>query len=312
MRRLPDHLKGLLLTGIGVLVLSPDSLLVRLIAIDQWSMVFWRGVLTAAALTGYLAICHGRRTAAKFRAMGTAGLAVVVVLATGSSFFVIALNHTSVANTLVIVSTAPLFASAFSWLYLVEPVPARTVGAIVAAIGGIAILASDSAGAGFFAGDVAALVTAICMAGSLTLIRWSGDLDMIPAIATSGVLSALVVLPWATPLAVAPDQIGLLLLLGLGVLPIAFALTALGPRYLPAAEVALILLLETVLGPLWVWLAIREEPSRGALIGGAIVVVSLLLHAVLGWRDPKRSIQRPVDLTDGSRRNSSPSRRSAP
>ncbi|MFQ5468396.1 MAG: DMT family transporter [Kiloniellaceae bacterium] len=287
MDRLPDHLKGLLLTVGGVL-------LVRLIEADPWTMMFWRGALMALGLGGFLVLYHRRRTPARFRAMGANGLLVAVILAAGSVLFILALNNTSVANTLVIVAAAPLIAAVFSHAFLGEPASPRTWGAVVVALSGIVVLASGSARGGTLAGDLAALGTAVCMAGSLVLIRRVRSANMLPAMALSGGLGGLVVAPWAAPFSIAPDQIWLLLILGLVVLPVSFGLLTLGPRYLPAPEIGLILLLETVLGPLWVWLVIGEEPGQRALVGGAIVISALIGHSLLALRR-----RAPVQVNPG-------------
>ncbi|MFQ5775361.1 MAG: DMT family transporter [Kiloniellaceae bacterium] len=294
MERLSEHAKGLVITTVGVLVLTPDSLLVRLIALDSWTMVFWRGVLLMLALSGFLAAYYRGEAPARFRAVGATGLAAAAVFAAGSVLFIVALHHTSVANTLVIIAAAPLIAAVFSRLFLAEPVPVRTWAAILAAIVGIGVLASDSARGGTLGGDLAALGTAVCMAAGLTLIRRARARNMVPAMALSGALSALAMLPLASPLTVQAEQVGLLLLLGLFVLPVAFALVTLGPRYLPAPEVGLILLLETVLGPLWVWLALGETPSARALIGGAIVIAALIAHSALALRHSRRQSDAEV------------------
>ncbi len=278
------HRRGLTITTLGVLVLSPDSLLVRLIAVDQWTMVFWRGILMALALALFYGIAYRRGALDRFRAIGAAGLAIAGIFAAGTILFVVALNHTSVANTLVIISAAPLFAAIFSRVFLAEAVSPRTWAAILAALGGIGIIVSGSVRGGTMDGDLAALGTAVCMAGGLSLVRRRRDLDMVPAMALSGLLSALIVLPLAAPLALDPRQAGLFLLLGLIVLPVSFGLITLGPRYLPAPEVALVLLLETVLGPYWVWLVIGETPSSRAFIGGSIVIGVLILHSALALR----------------------------
>ncbi len=280
----PGHRYGLMITTLGVLVLSPDSLLVRLIAVDQWTMVFWRGILTALALTLFLGVTYRRGTVDRFRAVGAAGLVIAGIFAAGTILFVVALNHTSVANTLVIISAAPLFAAIFSRVFLAEVVSPRTWAAIVAALGGIGVIVSGSFQGGTTDGDLAALGTAVCMAGGLSLIRRGRDRNMVPAMALSGLLSAVLVLPLASPLAPDQGQAGLLLLLGLIVLPVSFGLITLGPRYLPAPEVALVLLLETVLGPYWVWLVIGETPSSRAFIGGSIVIGALILHSALALR----------------------------
>ena len=295
MERLPEHVKGLLITGTGVLILTPDTLLVRLIATDQWTMVFWRGILLMIALAAFLAVYYRGEAWARTRAIGWTGVAVAASFAVSSFLFIAALAHTSVANTLVIVSASPLIAAIFGRVFLAESVPARTWAAILITMGGIGILVSGSPGSGTIDGDLAALGTAAGMAGAWTIVRRARSINMVPASALSGGLSALAVAPFATPFALSGGQAGLMLLLGLVLLPVAFGLMTLGPRYLPAPEVALVLLLETVLGPLWVWLVIDEEPSAHALVGGAVVISALIGHSILALRQEHRAA-RPHPL----------------
>jgi drug/metabolite transporter (DMT)-like permease len=294
MGQLPDHIKGLSIATLGVLVLTPDSMLVRLIGLDSWSMVFWRGLLNMLVLTLALIVTYRGRTLALFLAIGRSGLAITALFSTGSVLFILALHNTSVANTLVIVAATPLITAILSWLFLAEPVPRRTWLAILAAFAGIAILVSDSPRGGTLAGDLAALGTAACLAAAMALIRRAKALNMVPAMALSGGVSALVMLPFAAPLSVAPGEVWLLLVLGVVVLPVSFGLTTLGLRYLPAPEVALILLLETVLGPFWVWLVLNETPSTRALIGGGVVVAALILHSLATLLRPRGHAQRAL------------------
>lgn len=281
MAGLPDHVKGLLITGAGVLALSPDALLVRLIAIDPWTMIFWRGLLMALSLAAWQLATRGPAGLAGLWTLGRAGLAMAACFAASSVFFITALAHTSVANTLIIFSAAPLFAALFSRVFLAEIVAPRTWGAIVGALAGIAVIVSDSPGRGSLAGDLSALAGAVCIAALLSVARRTRARNVIPTMAAAGLLSACIVAPLAAPLALGAAQAGLMALLGLAVLPLAVVLTLLGPRYLPAPEVGLILLLETVLGPYWVWLALDEVPTNRALLGGAIVLGVLVLHSAL-------------------------------
>ena len=146
MERLPDHVKGLLITGGGILVLTPDSLLVRLISADAWTLLWWREVLMAVGLAvGLLAVYRGK-TASAFRAVGRSGCFIAFIFAGSSISFILALTYTSVANTLVIVSAAPLFSAIFARVFLAETVPRRTWGAILLSLVGIGLLVSDSLG----------------------------------------------------------------------------------------------------------------------------------------------------------------------
>ena len=284
MDRLPDHVKGLLITVAGVLLLTPDTLLVRLIAIDPWTMIFWRGALVMLGLVAYLAWADGRRVLGRFRTDGGSTLMVALIFTISAVLFILALDMTSVANTLIIIASSPLFAAIFGRIFLGEAVPARTWAAIGTTLGGIGVVVSGSLGGGTLPGDLAALGTAVCLAVSLTLLRRARAHNVVPAMALSGLFSAIVTLPLAAPFAMDTTQAGLLVLLGLIILPVSFTLTMLGTRYLPAPEVGLIMLLETVLGPLWVWLVLGEAANARALLGGGIVIATLIVHSALAVR----------------------------
>ena len=279
---MPPHDRGFLLTLSGVVLLTPDTLLVRLVDTDPWTMTAWRGLLAGTSILVGFIIFRGRNAFAEMRALGAAGLAVSVLYAVNATTFVVALHFTSVATTLVILATTPLIAAALSFTVLGERVAGPTWAAIGAGMAGIGVVVWDGLGRGTAFGDFCALITATTLAATFVVIRRRRDLNMVPAAGLGNLLSALAVLPAAQMLSLAAPQIGFALLMGVAVLPVAFALLTLGPRTVAAPEVALLLLLETVLGPLWVWLGVGERPGNAALLGGAIVVATLVVHSL--WR----------------------------
>jgi drug/metabolite transporter (DMT)-like permease len=288
-----DHAKGLVLATLGVLVLTPDTLLIRLIDTDQWTMVFWRGLLMGVALIGGSAVVDGGNFFSGVRGLGRTGIAVASAYTVSSFLFVAAVSNTSVANALIIIAASPMFAAFFGWLALKERVPLRTMIAILATMSGIALVVWEGLGQGHWSGEAAALGTAVAMAAIFVMVRRRKSLNMVPAAGWGGLLAALICLMFglAAPLTIAADDVGWLLVMGLIVLPVSFALITLAPRYLPAPEVGLLLLLETVLGPFWVWLALGEEVGAMALAGGLIVVTTLVIHSVLALRAAKSGDQ---------------------
>lgn len=280
-----DHVRGIVLTVTAVLVLSPDALLVRLIDTDPMTLIFWRGALSALAILLALGCLWGRSTLANLLLIGRPGLLAGGISAVGTILFVYALRNTSVANTMVILAATPLFSALLSRLFLGERVARRTMLAIGVGVGGILLLFAGNLGQGTLVGDLCALAAASLWAGNLVVLRHARSVNMTPAVALGGALAALLALLFgATPLAVAPADFGLLLLLGGLVLPLSFALITLGPRHLPAAEVSLILLLETFLGPLWVWWALGEVPNAPTIIAGALILTTILLHSLASLR----------------------------
>ena len=293
--RLADHQKGLLLTTLGVLVLTPDSLLVRLAGLEPFTLLVWRGALQTLGILAILALLHPGQVMTQIRAIGRCGLLLAIVFTGSTLCFILALSHTAVADVLIIVAVAPLVAAVLSRSFLGEGVPLRTWLAIGATLLGIGLLVVEDLGSGSLWGDFAAFCCAICIGASLTITRHGRAVSMVPAMSLAGTLTALVALPLALVLEPGPmiptgPHLVYVVLMGLFVAPISFALITAGPRYLPAAEVGLLMLLETVVGPVWVWLVIGEYPGDLALVGGGIVVAALAGHALAGNRQRRAAL----------------------
>lgn len=274
--------RGLCITVAGVLCLSPDGLLIRLISTDQWTLVFWRGAFMAAGLLAFILLRNRNEAGAVLRAAGRPGLLAGAIFALSTVFFVTSILTTAVANTLVILSAGPLFAAFFSRWILGEAIELRTWVASIAVFAGLATIFGGSMRGGTLPGDLCALGSALCMAAYLVIVRRAGSLDMLPAAALGGILAAIAVLPLAAPFSIGLRDLALLALLGLFVQGASFGMITVGARHLPAPEVGLIMLLEAVLGPLWVWLAIGEVPSSQTFLGGSAILVSLAAHSAAG------------------------------
>ncbi len=287
------HIKGLLITFVAVLILSPDALLVRLIHCDIWTLLFWRCLLTGIMQAVFLAAHYRSQFVQSFRKIGRTGLVSAAIVAIGSLFFVNSLKHTAAANTLVILAAAPLFSSLLSWLFLREKIAQRTWVAIIICFGGILMIFSSSLGSGLLLGDLLAMGASLTWAGNIVILRRSKSVNMVPG----NLLGNLLVVPvallaGAQPMAVSAPDMFLLLLLGGIVLPVSFSLITQGPRYLPAPEVSLILLTETIVGPVWVWLALAEVPHATTMFAGLLIVGALVVHTSMSlWalRQPKTS-----------------------
>lgn len=283
-----DHTKGLAITGFGVLVLSPDALLLRLLETDPFTTVFWRGLLMGLTLAGVLALVYRGRPLRAFRSIGRWGAVSAGIYALNMTSFVYSITHTAVANTLVIIAAAPLFAAILSRVFLGERVKPETWLATIVVLAGIAVVFWDGLAQGTWDGDLAAVVTALCLASNFTVLRHRKHIDMVPATALGGGLAALGLLLTgaAAPLSPVGTDWLVLALLGFVVVPVAFGLITIGPRYITAPEVGLLMLLETLLGPLWVWLVLGERASDLSLTGGAVVVVTLLVYFTHRLRRP--------------------------
>ena len=275
---------GLLITSIGVVVLSLEGVLIRLIEVDAWTILAVRGVLGAAGLFLFFVIFERSAWRAELSSMGLAAVAATGLFATDNLAFMYSITHTSVANTLLMISLTPIFATLFSRLVLREAIPTRTWLAIAGATTGTVIILSGSLAKGDFLGNFAGLVAAMALGGTLVVLRGNPSLNLIPAMALGAGLAALIALPASSPGAAESRDWVYLVILGLVVVPIAFGLIATAPRLIPAAEVALLLLLETLLGAFWVWIAIGESPTTATVVGGLMLLAVLAAHSVASLR----------------------------
>ncbi|MEM7547494.1 MAG: DMT family transporter [Pseudomonadota bacterium] len=270
-----EYQKGIMLVAFGAILFAPDSLMLRLIALDQWPTLFWRGLVGGGAISVLLLFVYGRSFPSRVIALGRPGIAFIAVFCATSFCFVFAVRETSVANTLFLMSTSPVFSAIISWIVLAEPPDRRTVRTIVVALFGTAVIAYGGAkgdGPNSLIGDLAALGAAAMLASSFVIARSVRPLNMTPLIGMAGLVSAAIAAPFVTDFTVPAPSLTPLLVMGLLIMPIATWCLALGPQYIPAPEVSLLMLIEAILGPLIVWWVLSEYPGDLTLIGGAIVL----------------------------------------
>ena len=273
-----DHAKGILITVCAVLIISPDSLIIRLLDLNHWTLLFWRGLFISIGMMCSLALFYRFDTLQQFRKIGKSGILLILIFTASTLFFVVALTYTSVANALVIIATAPIFAVILSRIILAESVTIFTAMTILIVLAAIALIVSESYQSGAIFGDLCAMGTAICIAGGFVTTRRSKHINMIPAIALSSALTALIALLIADSIQINAQQLKLLVILGL-ILSVGMGLLIIGPRYISALQVSLLMPLETVFGTLLVWIIIGEQLSRTTIAGGLIIIVFLTLHS---------------------------------
>jgi len=273
-----SHLKGILMTFIGVVILSPDSVLIRLADADSWTVLFYRGLLMSIGVMILLLVTYRSKTIVEFKKIGRGGLWIGWLHGIMTGTFVFAIMHTSIANTLVIISTGPIWIAIIAWFTLREKASLITWLAMIIVFIGIYIVMSANFGGQNIVGDIFALITAILMGFTFTLVRKYKAVNMVPTMAVGGVIAAIIACIFAPTLVLKPEAIIYVVAMGV-ILAISFSLITIAPRYMPAAEVGMIMPLETVLGTLIAWTVINEVPSNNAIIGGIIVVITLFCHA---------------------------------
>lgn len=272
-----DYRKGVLIVATGAFLYAPDSLMLRLMAMDQWPTVFWRSLLGGGLVTlAYLLIWRGRFPPHLF-ALGWRGL-IFIPFYVGTTFcFVYAVRETSVANTLFLVSTSPVFSALISWAALGERPDRRTVRTIILALLGVGLIAAaaEEGGPNSLDGDLAAIGASLMLATGFVIIRSARPLSMAPMVGPAGLASALVAAFFVTDYSVAEGSLWPLLVMGLFIMPVATWCLTTGPRLIPAPEVSLLMLIEAIFGPLIIWWALSEYPGDLTLIGGALILGAL-------------------------------------
>lgn len=282
-----QHIKGLLITTLGVIILSPDALLIRMVQANSWTILFWRGLLFALGIAIIILIIYGKKAKHQFFKIGQMGLLLGIFFGLSTTSFVMAIQNTSIANALVIISTSPVFAALLSWAFLKEKTQIKTWATMFIIIIAMLVIMFDSYQSGGFWGDLSALITSILLAINFTITRQLKDINMVPAMAISGLatasIAAIVIFTTSIPLYIEANTVPYLLGMGL-VSTLAFSLIMLGPRYMPAAEVSMIMPLETVFGSYLGWLFLSEAPSTYVLIGGSVIIISLMIHSYYSLR----------------------------
>lgn len=260
---------------------STGALIARLVTTSPWTTSLWRSVFASLFLALVLSVARRRSIVAQWRDGGRPVLAVAACMAVASTCFIFSLAHTSVANTLILMSTGPYVAGLLGWMLLGERVALRTWVTMSVALAGVIVMVSSSDTRGAIAGDLLAIVMACSFAVATVLVRRHPDIRMTPAAALATTITALVALPLGDPLATAPRDLVLLAFFGIGQFGAGFLLFMAGARLIPVAESSLIGMLEVVLGPLWVWLVLNERPGAASLAGGALILAALLASTLV-------------------------------
>ena len=275
---------GGLLIIVSAVAFSLAGFFTRLIPLDAWTLLFWRGLYGGLFIAGAIVWFHGRETIAAIRAVGRAGLLVAACSTVATICFINALQRTSVADVMVINATTPFFAAAIAWLWTRERENRVTLVCSAAAVFGVVLTFDGALPAGRLFGNLLALIMTILISLMMVIIRRHRDTPMLPAACLSALVLPLLVAPVASPSAGFGENFVYLVLFGAAQFGLGLLLLTLGTRLIPATRSALIGSLETPLAPLWVWFAFGEIPSLMTCVGGAVVMAAVIVDMLLASR----------------------------
>ena len=265
------------MVALAAVAWSTAGILQRELSVGIGTQLAGRALFAVLGLLAYVAIAEHGAVGQAFRAVGRGGIAVATLMATSSASFIVALNHSSVANVLFMQALAPILAAVLG-MVIGEPVSRRTWLAMLVALAGVGLMVGGP-GHPSVSGVALSLLMTASFAATLVITRHRRDVSMAPATCLSQVVVLLLAAPFARPGDVGAHDLGLLVALGIGQIGLGLVLLTIGGRLIPAAEVALITLLEVVLGPLWVWIFLSEQPSAATLAGGTIVLAAVGIQA---------------------------------
>jgi drug/metabolite transporter (DMT)-like permease len=270
---------GLILVTASAIAWSTAGLFTRLISIDTWSMLFWRGFFGAIGVFAVIVILQGKPGLTDFKRLGWPGWAFAIISAAGMLCFIFSLRITTVAHVSIIYATVPLVAAGLAWAFMKERPTSSAVIASLFALIGVGVMVGFGLEGNLF-GDLLAFGMTLVMAIMMVISRKYQNIPIMPAACLSALLSGLVAIPMCEGLSLDANELGLVALFGLVNSAIGLSLFTLGARMLPAIETALIGALDAPLAPIWVWLMFSETPSLATLIGGVIVFAAVGGHLI--------------------------------
>ncbi len=281
MNNLTDQQKGSLLAFVAVMFITPDSLFIRLSSIDTWSLVFYRGAIPFITVFLAMLIIYKQNFFTMLFNSGYHGIIYILTFSVTNITFVVSIQNTNVANTLVMIAMAPMLSAILGAIFLKEPPDKKTWIAI-----GITFLAAvyifyDSLQLGNIYGDILGLITALGLAVGAVTIRSAKKKNLVPAAVVGKMFVAIFAIFFVESFVLEQKDLIIVPLMCLMCVAIPFVLVTIAPRFIPAEEVNLFFLLETIIGPLWVWLIIKEQPSIETIQGGLIIILTIAIHSFL-------------------------------
>ena len=266
---------------VAVMLITPDSLFIRLSSIDTWGLVFYRGIIPFSVVFIGMIIIYQIRFFKILFSNGYKGIAYIITFSITNIAFVVSIQNTNVANTLVMIATAPMLSAILSNIFLKENPDKKTWTAIIITFISVIYIFYDSIKIGNFYGDILGFVAALGLAIGAVIIRSAKKLNLVPSAVIGKLFVACFAVIFIEDYSLIGNDLIIVPLMCLMCVAIPFVLVTIAPRFITAAEVNLFFLLETIIGPIWVWLIIKEQPTTETILGGIVIIVTIAVHSFL-------------------------------
>ena len=283
-RNLSNQQKGSLLAFVGVMFITPDSLFIRLSKIGTWELLFYRGAIPFFFVLIGLLLFYKKNFLNALLKIGYVGIFYIISFSACNITFIISIQNTNVANTLIMVALAPMLSAILAAIFLKEPTNRNTWAAIFVTFFSVTFIFYDSIQLGNIKGDIYGFITALGLAINANLARYAKDIDLVPSAVIGKLVVAFFAFFFVDNFYLSGMDLFIVPLMCVMCVAIPFVLVTIAPRFISAPEVNLFFLLEVILGPIWVWLIIKEQPSLQTIIGGIIIIITIALHSFLALK----------------------------
>ena len=281
MKNLSNQHKGSLLAFIAVMLITPDSVFIRLSNIETWGMLFYRGAIPFIVVLIGLILFYKKNLFKALVGIGYPGIFYVISFSICNITFIISIQNTNVANTLVMIAMAPMLSAILGSIFLKEVPDQKTWIAIIITLVSVTYIFYDSIEMGNFYGDLFGLITAFGLACNAVIARYAKNRDLVPSAVIGKLCVAVFALFFVDSFSLVGTDLVIVPLMCVMCVAIPFVLVTIAPRFIPAEEVNLFFLLETIIGPFWVWMIIKEQPSIETIQGGVIIILTIAIHSFL-------------------------------
>ena len=281
MKNLSNQHKGSLLAFIAVMLITPDSIFIRLSNIETWGMLFYRGAIPFVVVLIGLIFFYKNNLLKALLGMGYPGIFYVISFSICNITFLISIQNTNVANTLVMIAMAPMLSAILGSIFLREVPDQKTWIAIIITLISVTYIFYDSIEMGNFYGDLFGIITAFGLACNAVIARFAKDRDLVPSAVIGKLCVAIFAFLFVDSFSLVGTDLIIVPLMCVMCVAIPFVLVTIAPRFIPAEEVNLFFLLETIIGPFWVWMVIKEQPSIETIQGGVIIILTIGIHSYL-------------------------------
>ena len=281
MKNLSNQHKGSLLAFIAVMLITPDSIFIRLSNIETWGMLFYRGAIPFVVVLVGLIFFYKNNLFKALVGIGYPGIFYVVSFSICNITFIISIQNTNVANTLVMIAMAPMLSAILGSIFLKEIPDQKTWIAIIITLISVTYIFYDSIEVGNFYGDLFGIITAFGLACNAVIARYAKDRDLVPSAVIGKLCVAIFAFFFVDSFSLVGTDLIIVPVMCVMCVAIPFVLVTIAPRFIPAEEVNLFFLLETIIGPFWVWMIIKEQPSIETILGGTVIILTIAIHSFL-------------------------------